>query len=62
MISKTCNIVRVLLLLTLLSSSIISVVHATSSEFSVPPPPPPSFWGLKSKTALVTGGTKGIGK
>ena len=42
---------------------VLSPIHAASDgkEFSVPPPPPSSFWGLQSKTALVTGGTKGIG-
>ncbi|KAL9181333.1 hypothetical protein ACHAXT_010138 [Thalassiosira profunda] len=34
---------------------------SAGNEFAVPPPPPPSFWSLESKTALVTGGTKGIG-
>ncbi|KAL7536724.1 hypothetical protein ACHAXR_011211, partial [Thalassiosira sp. AJA248-18] len=43
---------------------ILPIVYASSggaNEFSIPPPPPPGFWGLESKTALVTGGTKGIG-
>lgn len=44
------------------SLAILPIIFATSAnEFSVPKPPPPSFWQLQSKTALVTGGTKGIG-
>ena len=53
-------VIHALLLLT-----IVPVVYATTgaaNEFAVPAPPPPSFWGLQSKTALVTGGTKGIGE
>ena len=43
--------------------ALLPVIHAVgSSEFAVPPPPPPSFWGLEGQTALVTGGTKGIGE
>mmetsp|Transcript_36799 Transcript_36799/g.88723 ORF Transcript_36799/g.88723 Transcript_36799/m.88723 type:complete len:314 (-) Transcript_36799:3098-4039(-) len=54
------SLVRLLLLR--LSLVILPAACATNTnEFSVPPPPPPSFWGLTSKTALVTGGTKGIG-
>jgi len=50
-------------LLILHSFALFPVAYASNSasEFSVPPPPLPNFWGLKSKTALVTGGTKGIG-
>lgn len=44
------------------SLAILPIIYAAgANEFSVPPPPPPGFWGLESKTALVTGGTKGIG-
>lgn len=50
------------LLLLLQSLVVLPVAFASSgNEFSVPPPPPPKFWTLTSKTALVTGGTKGIG-
>lgn len=50
------------LLLLLHSIAILPLTCASSSnEFSVPSPPPPKFWSLTSKTALVTGGTKGIG-
>jgi len=50
------------LLFFLKSLAILPIIYASGgNEFSVPPPPPPSFWGLSSKTALVTGGTKGIG-
>jgi len=38
------------------------ILPVASNECSVPPPPPASFWRLESKTALVTGGTKGIGE
>lgn len=40
---------------------VLVLAYASGGEFSVPPPPPPAFWSLTSKTALVTGGTKGIG-
>ena len=49
-------------LVCLLLSLPLLVVYANANEFSVPPPPPPSFLRLESKTALVTGGTKGIGE
>ncbi|KAL7554974.1 hypothetical protein ACHAWF_018548 [Thalassiosira exigua] len=45
-------------LLVLSLAAVPVVVHASGSELK---PPPPGFWGLESKTALVTGGTKGIG-
>ncbi len=39
----------------------LPVVHSTRAHQDLTAPPPAQFWGLKSKTALVTGGTKGIG-
>ena len=41
---------------------LLVILPVASNECSVPPPPPASFWRLESKTALVTGGTKGIGE
>ncbi|KAL3782537.1 hypothetical protein HJC23_005211, partial [Cyclotella cryptica] len=38
-----------------------ATASGSASEFGIVPPPPSSFWQLKSKNALVTGGTKGIG-
>jgi hypothetical protein len=38
------------------------ILPVASNECLVPPPPLASFWSLESKTALVTGGTKGIGE
>jgi Tropinone reductase 1 len=45
----------------LLLSVAFAIVPLVVNAGSVPPPPLSSFWRLDSKTALVTGGTKGIG-
>lgn len=46
----------------ILSLVVESVAASEKFDLAVPPPPPSSFWRFSPKsTALVTGGTKGIG-
>jgi hypothetical protein len=55
------NVSSFVSLLVILVASIPAVYSTRAHHQDLTAPPPAQFWELKSKTALVTGGTKGIG-